>query len=133
MDLLRIFPISGRLQVSGNCCHRFPHQSMPSQAPRFRPPYLDTGPAQPRPSRARFYGRRWQKLRLWYLNHHPLCECGCGRAATVVDHRRPHLGDPALIYDPANLKAMSKPCHDAKTAAQDGGFGNPIRNPLMVR
>ena len=62
-----------------------------------------------------------------YLDQHPLCECGCGYAATVVDHRRPHDGDLGLLYDWDNLQAMTKPCHDRKTAALDGGFGNPIR------
>lgn len=78
-------------------------------------------------SPSRTYGRRWQRLRLAYLAAHPLCECGCMRPATVVDHRRPHGGDHALIYDWANLQAMTKACHDRKTAGQDGGFGNPLR------
>lgn len=51
------------------------------------------------------------------------------RPATVVDHRRPHGGDYALIYDWDNLQAMTKPCHDRKTAGQDGGFGNPLKSP----
>ena len=52
---------------------------------------------------------------------------GCGRPATVVDHRTPHNGDEALLYDWDNLQAMTKACHDRKTAARDGGFGNPVR------
>jgi 5-methylcytosine-specific restriction protein A len=79
------------------------------------------------PSPSRVYGRRWQKLRAAYLATHPLCECGCGYAATVVDHRKPHRGDAALMYAWTNLEAMTKPCHDRKTAARDGGFGNPVR------
>jgi 5-methylcytosine-specific restriction protein A len=75
-------------------------------------------------SRSRIYGRRWQKLRAAYLAQNPLCECGCGYAAAVVDHRIPHNGDPALIYAWDNLQAMTKPCHDKKTAGRDGGFGN---------
>ena len=86
-----------------------------------------------RPSPSRTYGRRWQRLRLAYLARNPLCECdenagaGCGRAATVVDHRTPHNGDEALLYDWDNLQSMTKACHDRKTAARDGGFGNPRR------
>lgn len=80
-----------------------------------------------RPSPSRIYGRRWQRLRIAYLAQHPLCECGCGYAATVVDHRTPHLGDPRLLYDWDNLQAMTKACHDRKTAERDGGFGNPAR------
>jgi len=45
----------------------------------------------------------------------------------VVDHRMPHHGDDALLYAWDNLAAMAKPCHDRKTAAVDGGFGNPRR------
>lgn len=75
----------------------------------------------------RGYDWRWKKLRAAYLAQHPLCECGCGHAATVVDHKRAHGGDPALLYDWDNLQALTKPCHDRKTAARDGGFGNPVK------
>jgi 5-methylcytosine-specific restriction protein A len=30
-----------------------------------------------------------------------------------------------LFWDRANWRAMSKQCHDRKTAREDGGFGNP--------
>lgn len=79
------------------------------------------------PSPSRTYGRRWQALRTAYLAQHPLCECGCGMPATVVDHRTPHGGDPTLFWAWSNLQAMTKPCHDRKTAIEDGGFGNPVR------
>jgi 5-methylcytosine-specific restriction protein A len=71
--------------------------------------------------------RRWYHLRKAYLATHPLCECecNCGGVATVVDHRQPHHGDDALMYAWDNLRAMTKPCHDRKTATHDGGFGNP--------
>jgi len=77
------------------------------------------------PSGARFYDTsRWKRLRAAYLVQHPLCECGCLRPATVVDHKQPHNGDATLAFDWDNLQAMTKPCHDRKTAARDGGFGN---------
>jgi 5-methylcytosine-specific restriction protein A len=63
-----------------------------------------------RPSPSRIYGRRWQRLRIAYLAQHPLCEC-----------------DEVLLFDWDNLQAMTKACHDRKTAARDGGFGNPRR------
>jgi 5-methylcytosine-specific restriction protein A len=62
-----------------------------------------------------------------YLRANPLCECGCDQPATVVDHRRPHNGDRALMYAWDNLQSMTRACHDRKTAARDGGFGNPVR------
>jgi 5-methylcytosine-specific restriction enzyme A len=71
--------------------------------------------------------QRWKRLRAAYLVQHPLCECGCGYAATVVDHRKAHRGDPLLLFAWDNLQAMTKPCHDRKTAKHDGGFGNPSR------
>ena len=81
-------------------------------------------------STERGYDYRWRKLRGVYLREHPLCE-PCQRAgrvvaATVVDHRTPHKGDPALLYDWDNLEAMCATCHNRKTASRDGGFGNPI-------
>jgi 5-methylcytosine-specific restriction protein A len=68
-----------------------------------------------------------------YLSAHPLCQCeanngaGCGYPATVVDHRIPHNDDWALAFSWDNLQAMTKVCHDKKTVARDGGFGNPRR------
>ena len=109
---------------------------MPNRPPVHRSPGVQTTAERraaydaARPSPSRIYGRRWRKLRLAYLAVHPLCECGCGYAASVVDHKRPHNGDAALLYAWDNLEAMTKPCHDRKTAARDGGFGNPIRCPL---
>jgi 5-methylcytosine-specific restriction protein A len=77
----------------------------------------------------RGYGRAWQKASKAFLRAHPLCqcsECDDGRkrvtAATVVDHNIPHRGDMRLFWDSSNWQSMSKPCHDAKTAIEDGGF-----------
>ena len=58
-------------------------------------------------SPSRTYDRRWQKLRAAYLATHPLCECGCNRLATVVDHKQPHNGDDALLSAWDNLPAMT--------------------------
>lgn len=44
--------------------------------------------------------------------------------ASVVDHVIPHRGDKALFWDSDNWQPLCKPCHDRKTAAQDGGFGH---------
>lgn len=84
-------------------------------------------------STQRGYGRRWQKERSLYLKQHPICECDeCKklnrvRAATVVDHDKPHKGNKELFWDKTNWRAMAKECHDRKTATQDGGFGNAIK------
>ena len=76
----------------------------------------------------RLYGWQWQKAAKAFLQANPMCECpeckGVKRVATVVDHRIPHRGDVALFWDECNWQAMAKPCHDRKTASEDGGFGN---------
>ncbi|HSH72357.1 MAG TPA: HNH endonuclease [Methylophilaceae bacterium] len=95
----------------------------------------------------RGYGYRWQQTSKGYLRSHPQCQCNeCQKdpiqapAAEVVDHIIPHRvdealksGDPsriakswALFWDYNNWQAMTKACHDRKTAAEDGGFtGRP--------
>jgi 5-methylcytosine-specific restriction enzyme A len=78
----------------------------------------------------RGYGSRWRKARATFLSRHQLCECDECRAqhrllpASVVDHKTPHRGDQTLFWDTSNWQALSKPCHDRKTASEDGGFGN---------
>lgn len=83
-------------------------------------------------SAARGYTWRWRKESALFLRAHPVCECDECRAAKrvrvaeVVDHRVPHKGDRALFWNRENWQAMSKACHDAKTAREDGGFGRPV-------
>lgn len=64
----------------------------------------------------------------------------------MVDHIKPHrlseaLKDGALdairaaqslFWDQDNWQALCKPHHDAKTAREDGGFGNR-RRPTRAR
>jgi 5-methylcytosine-specific restriction enzyme A len=75
----------------------------------------------------RGYTGAWQKARAAFLRAHPLCvqheERGELVPATVVDHIVPHKGDRALFWDRTNWQSLCKPCHDAKTAREDGGFG----------
>ena len=67
---------------------------------------------------------RWQRLRQYILSKEPLCvECKKNkriRPATVVDHIKPHKGNKELFYDESNLQSLCKPCHDRKTAKEDG-------------
>jgi 5-methylcytosine-specific restriction enzyme A len=102
---------------------------MPDRMPLYRPPGWQSEADRRRAydkAKVRHYDkRRWRDhLRAAYLATHPICECGCGWPATVVDHKQPHRGDEALMYDWDNLQAMTKQCHDRKTATQDGGFAN---------
>ena len=77
----------------------------------------------------RGYTGAWQKARAGFLRSHPLCvRCLAADqtvAANVVDHIVPHKGDKVLFWEHANWQALCKPCHDRKTAAEDGGFGHP--------
>lgn len=77
----------------------------------------------------RGYGPRWQRARKAFLQTNPLCAIclaeGKVEAAEVVDHKIPHRGDMALFWDKRNWQALSKACHDRKTAREDGAFGRP--------
>jgi 5-methylcytosine-specific restriction protein A len=80
----------------------------------------------------RGYTSRWTKARATYLRSRPLCLIckAAGRLvpATVVDHIIPHRGDQTLFWDKENnWQPLCKPCHDKKTATEDGGFGNRSR------
>jgi 5-methylcytosine-specific restriction protein A len=68
---------------------------------------------------------KWQRTRAAYLQKHPLCE-PCLRlnkveAAVEVDHIVPVSkgGPPTLAI---NLQSVCKPCHIAKTAAEQAGM-----------
>jgi 5-methylcytosine-specific restriction protein A len=66
---------------------------------------------------------QWRALRKRQLQDQPLCErCrakGFLVAATVVNHRKPHKGDPALFSDPDNLQSACQPCHDGPIQAEE--------------
>lgn len=74
------------------------------------------------------YGARWRKARHLFLMANPLClmhrERGELVPASVVDHIEPHKGDESLFWRRSNWQPLCKPCHDTKTATEDGGFGN---------
>ena len=80
---------------------------------------------------SRGYGGKWQRERLEYLKRNPLCvtckAAGHVVPARIVDHKVPHKGDQKLFWDRKNWQSMCKPCHDRKTASEDGGFANPRR------
>jgi 5-methylcytosine-specific restriction enzyme A len=78
---------------------------------------------------SRGYDQRWREARQRYLMQHPLCsECerkGKVTAVSVVDHIKPHKGDMTLFWNESNWQALCKPCHDSKTAREDGRWGQP--------
>jgi 5-methylcytosine-specific restriction protein A len=73
------------------------------------------------------YGVSWRKARAVFLREHPLCVCcattGSITPASVVDHVIPHRGDVRQFWNRENWQSLCKPCHDRKTAREDGGFG----------
>lgn len=76
----------------------------------------------------RGYDSKWDRERKRKLFKDPLCakhlEEGRVVQATVVDHIIPHRGDMDLFWSRSNWQSLCKSCHDAKTAKEDGGFGN---------
>lgn len=76
----------------------------------------------------RGYTSAWARYSKQFLKAHPLCEeClknGIVEPSEVTDHIIPHKGDMVLFWDKKNHQALSKRCHDRKTAKEDGGFGN---------
>jgi 5-methylcytosine-specific restriction endonuclease McrA len=67
---------------------------------------------------------RWKRVRQQVLAKSALCECQeCARLkrtriAEVVHHIRHHGGDEQLFFDPLNLQALAKDCHDAITSRE---------------
>lgn len=84
---------------------RIPRQ----QSASWRAP--DASPAD------RGYDHRWRKEREAYLRLHPLCVMcearGLVKAATVVDHIKPHRGDMVLFWDKTNWQSLCKTDHDS--------------------
>lgn len=75
----------------------------------------------------RIYGsRRWLAFRKMYLARHPLCtEKDCTYSATVVHHITDHKGDPNLLWDENNMRALCKVHHD-RIGGQRSSWGKNI-------
>lgn len=81
---------------------------------RARAEALYRRPAQQR----HLYGtKRWKQRSRAFLAAHPVCACGCGAMATVVDHVTPVEAGGAF-WDEGNWQGLSKPCHDRKTLSE---------------
>lgn len=72
-----------------------------------------------------YWSKPWRALRARTLANNQVCACG-GRTSRV-DHIQTRRQAPSRELDPTNLIAMCEPCHNAKTARHDGGFGNQVR------
>ena len=71
------------------------------------------------PAQVAFYkSTRWLKARAAYLeSRHYVCE-RCGRAATIVHHRKyitpENVIDPSVTLNPENFEALCLACHNAE-------------------
>lgn len=78
-----------------------------------------------RPSASkRGYDRKWRRIRVHYLRHHPNCVV-CSEPATEVDHIITLAEGGSNKW--SNLQSFCKTHHSKKTVAADGGFGNPTK------
>lgn len=82
------------------------------------------------PWRAWYKTARWQKLRRIILKRDLYICQRTGVLLTgkhpapnspVVDHIKPHRGDPELFWDEMNLHAVSKAYHDSVKQAEEQG------------
>jgi len=76
-----------------------------------------------------YRSKRWRDLRDRVLKQRQWCECPHHKGtkelrADVVDHIKAHRGNPRLFWNPKNLQAMAKVCHDRfKQSDEKGGVG----------
>lgn len=115
-----------------------------ASAPRIAasPPRIGAAPGDERareaerrasqPWRKWYATERWRRLRRaildrdgWACRHTGVLLKGRPPApdSPVVDHIRPHRGDPDLFWDPANLQAVSKAWHDREKQRQERADG----------
>jgi hypothetical protein len=71
-------------------------------------------------------------MRVAELQRHPICTLCQRKASEMVDHIIPFISPEgivswALFSNPANHRALCRPCHSMLTAKYDGGFSNPRR------
>ncbi|WP_416058417.1 HNH endonuclease signature motif containing protein [Stenotrophomonas maltophilia] len=110
---------------------------MPVRPPKHRP-HGRAGAAFAPPARNRQADRAlptnstpWLRLRAKVLAASPLCvSCqalGRIKPATHVDH----VDGDSRNNELANLQGLCAQCHNAKTAREDGGFGNRRRKPVV--
>lgn len=127
MPLLRICAHGGCSEIAEEGSRFCKRHASDADIPKYRERYDTHGGKS---AAKRGYGRKWQKLRAWYIAGHPWCEeClkhGRFTKATDVDHIVPHKGDPVLLFDACNLQSLCHACHSRKTVTEDGGFGRKI-------
>jgi len=74
---------------------------------------------------SRGYDSKWARESKAFLAAlgNPLCACGCGRPADMVDHIRAPKGDMRLFWDRSNWQPYNGVCNRRKNIKSEGGFG----------
>lgn len=72
----------------------------------------------------RGYDSKWAKeSKAWLASlGNPLCACGCGRPADMVDHIVAAKGDNRLFWDRSNWQPYNGLCNRRKNIKSEGGF-----------
>lgn len=105
-------PGCAELSTTSHCAHHTPKRKR------------DTRPT----SKARGYGRRWERSRKDFLKQPENAICAmCLKSdrttpAVLVDHIIPHKGDDALFWDRDNWQGLCRPCHDEKSKLEQSGW-----------
>jgi 5-methylcytosine-specific restriction enzyme A len=113
--------------------------ALPTLAPRvgYAPGDEQGGERQRRdtqPWRAWYKTARWQKLRREVLTRDGMiCQrsgvlclgTGSDPSAPVVNHIRPHKGDPALFWNIDNLETVQKQVHDSDIQREERRAEHP--------
>lgn len=76
-----------------------------------------------RPNTRQAYGPQWPRVSREFLEAHPECVI-CGKRSSHADHIIP-VARGGAVLDWSNLQSLCRSHHSRKTAALDGGFGNP--------
>jgi len=74
---------------------------------------------------SRGYDAEWARESKAYLAAlgSPLCACGCGRPADMVDHKVAPKGDMRLFWNRSNWQPYAGVCNRRKNIMIEGGFG----------
>lgn len=74
---------------------------------------------------ARGYDGKWARESKAWLEAlgSPLCACGCGRPANMVDHIIAPKGDMKLFWSRSNWQPYNGICNRRKAIKSEGGFG----------
>lgn len=74
---------------------------------------------------SRGYDGKWSReSKAWLASlGNPLCACGCGKPADMVDHKIAPKGDMRLFWDRSNWQPYNGVCNRRKNIRSEGGFG----------